>query len=78
MKRNLDKCTTNCQNGANMTNDCQCRCSYGFSGQVDCLENYVLTVFKIKTCEQLALRSEFTDPSCGIISNSKSGVLQLR
>ncbi|KAI6176599.1 Astacin-like metalloendopeptidase [Aphelenchoides bicaudatus] len=57
-----NKCSTDCKNGAKMTEDCKCECGYGFSGQ---------------TCEQLALRQEFTDASCGIVSNDKDGVLRL-
>jgi len=45
-----------------MTDDCKCDCGYGFSGH---------------TCEQLSLRSEFSDKSCGIISDQKEGTIAL-
>lgn len=38
----------------------------------------VLDGFSGQTCEQLSLRSEFTDKSCGIITDRKEGVIALR
>jgi hypothetical protein len=60
--RFVDKCTTLCEHGAQLLPDCSCQCSYGFQG---------------KNCEQLALRDAFTDPSCGIISDTKEGTITL-
>ena len=57
-----DKCTINCQNGAKMTDDCKCNCTHGLAGP---------------TCDQLSLRSEFTDPQCGTITDQKEGIISL-
>jgi len=58
-----DKCTIDCENGGSETEECTCRCAYGFSGH---------------RCEQVKLRESYTDTSCGIIEGKSRGVISLR
>ncbi|CAD6188502.1 unnamed protein product [Caenorhabditis auriculariae] len=53
-----EKCTTVCEHGGELRDDCTCKCEYGFTGQ---------------RCENLARESSFTDSSCGIVDSKASG-----